>query len=85
MGRGLEAPHVRLTPSERDERPISAMDFAVRKGRADDGGADDDMWTFQAIVDSSTVCTPATASEKIKEPQITFSSSVASIVKKFFG
>ena len=31
LGRGIEARHVRLTPLERDERPIVAMDFAVRK------------------------------------------------------
>ena len=37
LGRGIETPHVRLTPSERDERPIIAVDFAVRKARAEDG------------------------------------------------
>ena len=30
-GRGFNAPHVRLTPLERDGMPIIAMDFAVRK------------------------------------------------------
>ena len=45
-GRGIEAPHVRLTPLERDERPIIAVDFAVRKARGDDGRADDDLETF---------------------------------------
>ena len=45
---GTEAPHVRLTPSACAERPIFAMDFAMRKAR--DGGADDDLGTFLAIV-----------------------------------
>ena len=54
FGRGIEASHVRLTPSERDERPIIAMDFAVRNARAEDGGVDDDLGTFVAIVHSST-------------------------------
>ena len=37
LGRGINAPHVRPTPLERDERPIIAMDFAVRNARAEDG------------------------------------------------
>ena len=63
LRRGIEAPHVRLTPLERDERPIIAVDFSVKKARADDGGADDDVGTFLAIIDSSTGCTRAIASE----------------------
>ena len=49
LGRGIEASHVRLTPLERDERPIIAMDFVVRKARADDGRANDGLGTFQAM------------------------------------
>ena len=63
LRRGVEAPHVRLTPLERDGRPIIATDFCVRKARADDGGADDDLGTCLAIVDSSTGCMRAVASE----------------------
>ena len=37
LGRGIETPHVRLTTSEPDEMPIIAMNFAVRKARAEDG------------------------------------------------
>ena len=38
LGHGIEALHVRLTtPLEGDEKPIIAVDFAVRKARADDG------------------------------------------------
>ena len=48
---------------ERDKRPIIAMDLAVRKARADDGGADDLMDTSLAIDDSSTGCVRAIASE----------------------
>ena len=47
---------------ERGERPIIAVDLAVREARADDGGADDDLGRFLAIVDSSTGCVRATAS-----------------------
>ena len=50
---------MRLTPFERDERPIIGMDFAVRE----DGGVDDAMGTFLAIVDSSSECMGAVASE----------------------
>ena len=60
LGRGINALHVRPTPLERDDRPIIAMDFAVRKARAEHGGVDG---TFLAIVDSSTGCMRATASE----------------------
>ena len=35
--------HLRLAPLERDERPVIAIDFAVRRARAEDGGADDDL------------------------------------------
>ena len=37
------------------------MGLAVRKARADDGKADDDLGPFLAIVDSSTGCMGATA------------------------
>ena len=43
--------------------PNIAVDFAVRMARADDGGADDDLGTFLAIVDSRTGCVRAIASE----------------------
>ena len=62
LGRGIEAPHVRLTPLE-DERPTIAMDFAVREAQADDGKADN-LGTFLAVVDSSTGCMRAIASDK---------------------
>ena len=41
--RGIESPHVRLSPLERDEKLVIAMDFAARKARADDGEAEDDL------------------------------------------
>ena len=83
FGRGIEAVHVRFTPLERDERPIIAVDFAVRKARADDGGADDDLETFLAIVDSSTGCMRAIASETEGATDY-LASSVADFVKNFF-
>ena len=70
LGRDIEAPHVRLTPLERDERPIIAMGLAVRKARADDGKADDDLGPFLAIVDSSTGCMRAIASETKRSPRL---------------
>ena len=69
-GRGIETPHVRLTPSKLDERPIIAMDVAVRKARAENGGVDDDLDTCLAIVDSSTDCMRAISAET-KEPRTT--------------
>ena len=48
---------------ERDERPIIAVDFAVRQARANDGKADDDLETFLATVYSSAGCMHAIASE----------------------
>ena len=60
------------------------MDCAVRKARADDGTADDDMGTFLAIVDSSTGCTRATASETKKGATDDLASSEADFVRKLF-
>ena len=74
----------RTHPLERDERPIIVMDFAVRKARADDGRADDDLGTCLAIVDSSTVCMRAMASET-REATHSFASSVADFVKNQCG
>ena len=82
-GRGVEAPHVRLTSLERDERPVKAMDFAARKAQADDGRADDDLGTFLAIVDSSTSCLRTMASETIGATDH-LASSVADFVKNLF-
>ena len=70
LGRGIEAPHVRLNPLERDEKPIVDMDVAVRS-RADDGAVDDDLVTFLAIVDSSTGCMRGTRSETKGATQMT--------------
>ena len=70
LGRGIEAPHVRPTPLQGHERPITAMDFAVREARADDGGVDDDLGTFLGIVDSSTRCTRAKASETKRDHRL---------------
>ena len=66
LGRGLETPHVRLTPSERDERPIIAMDFAVIKARPQDGGVDDDLGKYLAIIAASTSCMRAISAETKK-------------------
>ena len=68
---------------ERDERPIIAMDFAVRKARANDGGVDDDLVTFLAIVDSSTGRMRAIASET-KGATDSFASSVTDFEKNLF-
>ena len=59
------------------------MDFPVRKARADDGGADDDLVTFLAIVDSSTGCVRAIASET-KGATDYLAISVANFVKNLF-
>ena len=83
LGLGIESHHVRLIPLERDERPIIAMGFAARKARADDGGADDDLGTILAIVDSSTGCIRAMASET-KGGIDYLASSVADFVKNLF-
>ena len=56
------------------------MDFSVRKARADGGGADDDLGTFLAIVDSSAGCMRAIASET-KGATDYIASSVADFVK----
>ena len=81
QGHGLESPHVRLTPSERDEKPITAVDFAVRRARGDKKEADE---TFLAIVESSTRIR-ARAPETKKEPLIFYlATSVADFVKNLF-
>ena len=59
------------------------MDFAVRKPRAEDGGVDDDLETILAIVDSSTGCVRAMASETRGVIHY-LASSVADFVKNLF-
>ena len=70
----------RSTPLGRDETPTIALDFAVRKAPAD-GGADNDLGTSLAIVDSSTGCMRAAASEGAAD---FLASSVADFVKNLF-
>ena len=70
----------RRTPLERDARPIVAVDFAVRKARGDDGGADDDLETSLAMVDSSTGCMQAIELET-QGTAAYLASSVADLVK----
>ena len=59
------------------------MDFTVRKAGADDGKADDDRGTFLAIVDPSTGCMRAIASET-KGATDHLASAVADFVKNLF-
>ena len=59
------------------------MDFAARKARADDGRADDDLGTCLTIVNSSTGCMRAMASETNGATD-DFASSVADFVNTFF-
>ena len=59
-----------------------AIDFEVRKARADDGGADNDLGTVLAIVDSSTGCMRA---QRERQGATDFlASSVADSVKNLF-
>ena len=72
LGRGIETPHVRhttpVTTSERDERPIIAIDFALSKARAEDGGVDDDLGTFLAMsIQAPAACVQYR--QKQQEPQ----------------
>ena len=60
------------------------MDLAVRRARADDVGADHDVVTFLAVVDSSTECMRAIASETTGATD-DFASSVADFVKNLFA
>ena len=57
------------------------MNFAMIKARPDDGGADDDLGTFLAVVDLSSGCMRAIASET-KGATDYLASSVADFVKK---
>ena len=59
------------------------MDFAVRKARAEDGGVDDDLGTFLAIVVSSTSCMHAVLAETEGATDC-HASSVADFVKHLF-
>ena len=59
------------------------MDFAVRKAQAEDGGVDDDLVTFLAIVDLSTGCMRAISPET-KGATDYLASSVAAFVKNLF-
>ena len=60
LERGIEAHHVRLTPLELDEGPFIAMDFVVRKSRADDGRADMTIWehSWQLLTRVLVTCEP---------------------------
>ena len=73
LGRDIETPHV-----------IIAMAFAVRKARAEDGGVDDDLETYLAIVDSSADCMRAIPAET-QGATDDLASSVADFVKKLVG
>ena len=80
LKRVIETPHAILTTSERDERPIIAMDFEVRKARAEDGGVDGDLGKFLAIVGSSTGCMRAVSAET-RGVKDCLASSVSDFVK----
>ena len=83
LKRVTETPHVSLTTSERDERSIIAIDFAVGKAQAEDGEVDHDLGTFLSIVDSSTGCMRAISAER-KGATDCRASSVADFVKQLF-
>ena len=83
LGCSIGRLRVRLTPSERDERPIIAMDFAVRKARAQDGRVDDDLGSNLAIVDPNASCVRAISAETRGATDY-LASSVADFVKNVF-
>ena len=83
LGRGIETPHVRLSTSECDERPFIAIDFAMSKARAEDGGVDDGLGTHLETVDPSTGCMRAISAETQGVTDC-HASSVADFVKQLF-
>ena len=85
VGRGIETPHGRLTPSERDEKPFITMNFAVIKARAEDGGVDDDLGTLLAIIGSSTGCMRAVSAETEGVTDCHASSMADSVKHLFIG